>query len=261
MTNTEDRLEGVNASTSLNFSRIYKTKNPLSSGSFTVNARGVKGIEGQLITQNPFFHPFALMDLQIDITEVDSTGVPLFPGPFAPVVKINPLLRNVDTLGPFAWVGDPGAAGRRTLDIKTNFSGKLKFKKKVNETKFFKIEGVFGVGASISKVDSLADRLTYLDAFFALVEENNPANVLSPQELLANLSLFLEIDGANKGTLTALGAEGFAISDFFGTVDIIVDATDVVPEPSTMLLLGFGLAGLGFMRRRFQYHCHWHSSQ
>jgi hypothetical protein len=253
VTNTSTAADGVSATTSLNFSRIYKTKNPLSSGSVNLVVKGkIKGIEGTLITQNPFFFPIALVDLQIDITEVDSSGVPLEPGPFAPFVKINPLQGPPSRLGPFAWAGDAANPGRKTTTVKTNFKGSLRFKKKVNETKYFKIEGLLGVAASIQKVESLADRQTYLAEFFELVELNDPANQLTPAELLAAAALYIDL---GTGTLTPAGMSGFAIADFFGTVDLTVDTEILVPglgPPGLALLAIVLLAGAGLMHRRYR---------
>ena len=256
VTNTSDKTDGVDAETRLKFSRIYKTKQVNSSGTFTVNMRGdIKGIDGKLITQNPFFDPTASMFLGLSIVEVDASGNPLDPfrrvdEPVFIVEDLDNKLELAPSLfaGSFAKPGDKHTdPGKSERTIKNNFNGAAKFKKKAGETLFFLIEGEFMVSADIGNVQSLAERLVSLASFLEFVELGADGSFLTPAQLIARAS---ELINLTTGELTTAGMSGFAEADFFGTVDITVDATDVVPEPSTMLLLGFGLAGLGFFGRR-----------
>jgi hypothetical protein len=248
VTNTDKEATGVTASTSLNFSRIYKTKRLGSAGFFDVNVNGaVQGVMGTLTTDNPFFFPVAFFNLEIQVNPVDALGNVLG-GPFAPAVSLSDLQGPVDTLGTDAWTGTPPNQGRKVTEIDSNFKTAVRLRKKQGVHTYFEVAGVLGVGASIKAVLSEQALDDYVAAFNDFLDEQiaNPTATLNPEELVIAASTYINLQ---NGDLTAKGMSGFADSDFFGTIHLTVDAT-TVPEPSSWLLLGSGLAGLGFFRMR-----------
>ncbi len=71
--------------------------------------------------------------------------------------------------------------------------------------------------------------------------------VEKPRRPDAHIDPFLAFD---QDTFDQLhGASSFVLEDFFGFT-FSPNLTETVPEPTTILLLGLGLAGLGFAKRR-----------
>lgn len=233
VTNDATKTDGVAASTGLKFSRIYKTKQVNSSGAFTVNMRGdIKGIDGKLVTINPFFNPVVSVELILLIREVDATGTSLTPFNSREAVYEYELLDNALKLIPNELPNggakpgdkhtDPGSS-QRTL--KNNFNGAEKYRKRTGETKYFRINGEFEVTASIDAVQSLEDRITALTDFKTFVELGAPGSLLSANALLARI---LELINLDTGILTTAGMFGSSEADFFSTVDLIIDTTDII---------------------------------
>ena len=102
------------------------------------------------------------------------------------------------------------------------------------------------MSATIDVVDSLDTRKISLASFLDFVELDAPGSLLDADALLLRASRMIDL---STGVLTPEGMSGFAEANFFSTIDLTVDATDI-PEPTTILLLGLGLAGLGYTRRR-----------
>lgn len=68
-------------------------------------------------------------------------------------------------------------------------------------------------------------------------------------DIAAGLEVFMEIDARDEGWAVALAKSVLTLDG--GTLPNPNPGTTPVPEPSTILLLGAGLAGLGFARKRF----------
>ena len=186
VTNDSTEIDGVTAETGLSFSRIYKTKQVNSSGTFYVNMRGdIKGIDGKLITQNPFFDPSANMFLRLNIDEADASGTPLNPFRSQTPVFVDELLDNELELIPNEFGNGGSKPGDKHTDpgnsqrtIKNNFNGAVKYKKRAGETLYFLIEGYFEVAVDIGAVQSLNERQASLASFLDFVELGVPGSLL-----------------------------------------------------------------------------------
>ncbi len=248
VTNDSTKIDSVMAKTSLEFTRIYKTKQVKSTGTFYVNMRGdIKGIDGKLITQNPFFDPTAIMFLKLTIEEVNASGEPLPLGGLQQPIFIEEFLDNTLTLIPNQVVRGGSKPGDKHTDpgnsqrtIKNNFNGAVKYKKKAGETLYFQVEGEFVVDVDIGVVQSLQERQVALASFMEFVELGAHGSLLSDNALLDRVSKLIDF---GTGELTPAGMSGFAEADFFSTVDLIVDTTDVICIPPGILLLLLSKSG------------------
>ncbi len=101
----------------------------------------------------------------------------------------------------------------------------MKYRKRAGETKYFEVAGQFEVDAGISVVQSLAERMAALATFQTYLEAGAPGSLLSPAALSARISQLINI---STGALTPAGMSGMAEADFFSTVELIVDTTDII---------------------------------
>jgi PEP-CTERM motif len=96
------------------------------------------------------------------------------------------------------------------------------------------------------------DYATYFQQSSALVPVNlPPGNVFGypadPGAEFVQNGYYMAIDGLLPGTYTLIfGGTDSASGVTYGAIDTI----NVTPEPASIMLLGMGLAGLGFFRRR-----------
>jgi len=81
-----------------------------------------------------------------------------------------------------------------------------------------------------------------------MLDNNAPGSGLDPPAELCMAAGVINCDGLGGGG--ALGPGSFRIASAITEGTYTITAVGPVPEPSTLLLLGFGLAGLGFFRRR-----------
>jgi len=74
---------------------------------------------------------------------------------------------------------------------------------------------------------------------------------LTPDRVAFNDDPFANPNGWSIGTEPTLGfhLNGLVINPG-ARIDIVFDSNLVIPEPSTIFLMGLGLAGVGFARRR-----------
>jgi len=85
--------------------------------------------------------------------------------------------------------------------------------------------------------------------------DDNTASVLNDAGFSFAGNSFLFFPSALSGYFTAPGifagiVEGNAPTSFFGGALLTITDTRTVPEPATLALLGIGLAGVGFSRRK-----------
>jgi hypothetical protein len=85
--------------------------------------------------------------------------------------------------------------------------------------------------------------------------DDNTASVLGDSFFIFGGESFLFVPSASSGYFTAPGifagnVSGNAPNAFIGSALLTITDTRTVPEPVTLALLGIGLAGVGFSRRK-----------
>jgi PEP-CTERM motif len=90
-------------------------------------------------------------------------------------------------------------------------------------------------------------------AFFALPASLGPSTTTGLAAFFNAVVSSLVPAGVYSGSVSVLGGDTDSANDILGTQDFSITVTGgqtPVPEPTTMLLLGSGLAGAAAMRRR-----------